>query len=129
MEAGTVTGKFNHSGFSLIELVVVLALISIIAAMVSPMVSKSVPRAKESALQENLFVLRKTLDDSYAEKGKYPATLERLVEERYLRKIPEDPVSEGEWKLVYSTTEPRGILDLHSQSKAVANDGTIYANW
>lgn len=129
MEAGTVIGNVKNRGFTLIELLVVLALVSILAAMVSPMVSKSVPRAKESALRENLFVLRKTLDDYYADKGKYPQSLEQLEEERYVRKIPVDPITEGEWDVVYSDSEPRGIVDLHSKSKAVANDGTTYESW
>jgi general secretion pathway protein G len=129
MEAGTVTGKRKFHGFTLIELLVVLALISLLAAMVAPMVGKSVPRAKESALRENLFVLRKTLDDYYADKGRYPATLQQLVDERYVRKIPVDPITSSDWGLVYSDAEPRGIVDLHSNAKAVASDGTIYESW
>lgn len=121
-------GKRNNA-FTLIELLVVLALVAVLAAMVSPMVSKSVPRAKESALKEDLFVLRKTLDDYYADKGRYPQKLEELEEERYVRKIPLDPISEGEWGLVYSGSEPRGIIDIHSKSKAIASDGTAYENW
>ena len=128
-EAGTMIGNVNKRGFTLIELLVVLALVSILAAMVSPMVSKSVPRAKESALRENLFVLRKTLDDYYADKGRYPQSLDQLEEEHYVRKIPVDPITEGEWDIVYSDSEPRGIVDLHSKSKAVANDGTTYESW
>ncbi len=129
MEAGTVTGKYNNSGFTLVELIVVLALVAVLSAMVAPMVSKSVPRAKESALRENLFVLRKTLDDFYADKGKYPVSLEQLEQERYVRKVPVDPITDSEWGLVYSDSEPRGVIDIHSKSKALASDGTSYENW
>lgn len=117
------------AGFTLIELLVVLALVAVLAAMVSPMVSKSVPRAKESALRENLFVMRKTIDDFYADKGRYPKTLEELVVERYVRKIPIDPITEGEWGLVYSDGDPRGIVDIYSKSKSFAFDGTVYEHW
>lgn len=129
MEAGTVTGRYRNRGFTLVELVVVLALVAVLSAMVAPMVSKSVPRARESALRENLFVLRKTLDDYYADKGKYPVDLKQLEEERYVRRIPVDPITDGEWGVVYSDSESRGIIDIHSKSKAVASDGTSYESW
>lgn len=127
--APIVSGKRTSRGFTLIELVVVLMLVSILAAIVAPMVGSSITRAKESALRENLYLLRKTIDDFYADKGRYPETLEQLVEQRYVRGIPRDPVSETEWALVYTKDEPRGIADIHSMSNQVSHDGSAYAEW
>lgn len=125
----TVTGNRLPRGFTLIELVVVLMLVSILAAIVAPMVGSSITRARESALRENLFQLRKTIDDFYADKGSYPETLNQLVEQRYVRSIPNDPMSESEWALVYSKNEPRGIVDIHTRSKQISHDGSAYASW
>lgn len=130
MGAGTVIGKCSKAGFTLIELLVVLALVAVLAAVVSPMVSQSVPRAKESALRENLYVLRKTIDDYYADKGKYPLKLEVLEQERYIRNIPLDPITKGEWGLVYSDSQDiKGIIDIHSTSTEIGSDGKIYESW
>ena len=124
-----MSGNRTRRGFTLIELLVVLALVSILAAIVAPMVGSSITRAKESALRENLYLLRKTIDDFYADKGRYPETLSVLVEQRYVRSIPVDPVTESEWALVYSSGEPRGIVDIHTMSEQISHDGSAYASW
>ncbi len=129
MEAITKTGSKSPGGFTLVELLVVLVLVSILAAIVAPMVGPTITRAKESALREDLFVVRKGIDDYYADKGVYPASLAVLREERYLRKIPLDPLTETQWALVFSKVEPRGVIDLHSTSEQIASDGTQYASW
>jgi general secretion pathway protein G len=125
-----MNGNRTRRGFTLIELVVVLALVSILAAIVAPMVGSSITRARESALRENLYLLRKTIDDFYADKGHYPETLNQLVEQRYVRSIPDDPVSQSNaWALTYSKGEPRGIADIHSMSEQASHDGSAYASW
>jgi len=124
-----VNGKCRITGFTLIELLVVMALVAVLASFVAPMVATSVTHAKESALRENLHLLRKTLDDYYADKGVYPVSLTQLVNEHYLRNIPEDTVTNKEWSVVYSDDTPQGIIDIHSQSDELANDGTPYASW
>jgi len=132
----SVNGKIKN-GFTLMELLVVLLLIALLASIVTPIVVKSINRAKESALRENLFILRKAIDDYYSDKGKYPESLQLLVEDRYVRIIPTDPVIDSgkEWLLLWDDsaaegeTESGGIIDLHSVSPEIASDGTAYDTW
>lgn len=127
MAVNTVIGRGR--GFTLVELLVVLLLVALLASLAAPVVGRSIEQAKESVLRENLYALRKALDDYYADKGVYPQTLVDLVENRYLRAIPMDPllVSSEQWVL------ERGgegeIVDLKSASTALARDGTRYADW
>ena len=124
-----MSGKQLQRAFTLVELLVVLMLVSILAAIVAPIVSQSIIQAKESALRENLYVIRKSIDDYYADKGHYPQRLEVLKQERYLRKLPQDPISESAWTLVMSESEQGGIIDIHSPSNLYARDGETYASW
>lgn len=128
------TGKRSgcQSGFTIMELLVVLLLIALLASVVTPIVSKSIVRAKEATLKENLFVMRKALDDYFADNARYPEQLEILVEQRYLRFIPVDPLlDKNEWNLTYTETEDAspGIIDIHSQSNQQASDGSNYNDW
>lgn len=131
----TVNGKrITQRGFTAIELLLVLAMVALIASLAMPVVSKSITRAKESALLESLQTLRKGIDDYYADNGSYPPSLETLVDKRYLRKLPEDPVSEEPWELVWRETtvagKPiRGIADIRSAAAEAANDGSPYNTW
>lgn len=123
-----------NRGFTLIEVLVVIVLISILAAVAVPVVSGSVEKAREAALKENLHVMRKSLDDYFADHGRYPEELEALVDKRYLRFIPEDPVLEPpapQWQteLTRYSDGGRGIHDIHSTSGGAANDGSHYADW
>lgn len=121
-------------GFTLIEVLVVIVLISILAAIAVPVVSGSVERAREAALKENLQVMRKSLDDYFADHGRYPANLQTLVDQRYLRFIPEDPVLDSptqkwETELTRYSDGGQGIHDIHSTSGGTATDGSRYADW
>ena len=120
-------------GFTLMELLVVLLLIALLASIVTPVVTKSITRAKESTLKENLFILRKAIDDYYADNGKYPEDLNILKEERYIRNIPKDPITEREetWEFKYSESEEgnRGVIDVHSGSPSLSRDGSLYNEW
>lgn len=139
MAPATVTGDprrpvSGQSGFTLIEILVVVMLVSILAAVAVPVVSSSVEKARESALKENLFVMRKALDDYLADQGRYPESLKRLVEARYLRYVPEDPVLEEPsvtWSLSHTeyADGTKGIHDVHSTSDKKATDGSVYADW
>lgn len=126
------TGK-PAAGFSLMELLVVLVLIALLAAVVTPVVTHSIERAKESTLKENLFVMRKAIDDYYADRGEYPASLASLVEEKYLRRIPEDPIAETrQWRLVHAEDNhggQGGIIDVRSESDKQSREGTPYNEW
>jgi general secretion pathway protein G len=129
----TVTGRATR-GHTLIELLLALFILALLAGLVAPIVTGGVHRAKESALKEDLYRMRKAIDDYYADTGAYPPELEELVRKRYLRSVPADPLTESResWRLAWSEEAddaPRGIIDLHSGSDAVDGDGIAYAEW
>ena len=125
------------SGFTLIELMVVMSLIVILASIGLTLYANSVIRAKESVLKEDLFRMRDSIDQCYADKGKYPSMLEELVSEKYLRSIPVDPftLSADTWRAIPSEPDPTnptadpGVYDVRSGSDRQALDGTNYADW
>ncbi len=124
------TGRYG--GFTLIELLVVLAIVALLLTLALPRYFGSLEKSRDTALAENLKVLRITLDRFYADKGRYPDRLEELVEERYLAGVPVDPVTESSttWVLL----EPRepdaqGIADVKSGASGQARDGRDYANF
>ncbi len=127
----------NERGFTLIELLVVVSLIVLLASIALVGYSNSVHRTREGVLKEDLFRMRDAIDQYYADKNKYPATLDELVSEKYLRAIPVDPItgSADTWQTVMSEPDPMnpsadmGIYDVKSGSDAVALDGTRYAEW
>ena len=124
----------DEGGFTFVEVMIVLVVIGILVTLATPSFTTSVHRAREAALRENLFVLRDVIDQHYADNGTYPPALEALVEKRYLRKIPKDPItgSESTWTLVPDTDEHGvevGIFDVKSGSDQAAMDGTVYNAW
>lgn len=125
------------SGFTLMEMMIVMVLIVILAGIGLSVYGNSVQRAKEATLKEDLFRMRDAIDQYYADKNKYPPTLESLVADKYLRAIPVDPFtsSADTWQTTMSeleagnvATEP-GIFDVKSGSELNGIDGTPYANW
>ncbi len=137
MERNTETGSRPCQGFTLIELLLVLFLVALLASLVTPVVTGSINRAKESALREDLQVMRKAIDDHYADHGKYPAELQELVEKRYLRKLPDDPITgkRDTWVTVRKEgpadfgAKAAGIIDVRSGSDETGSDGTAYKDW
>lgn len=122
----------RRGGFTLIELLVVLAIVALLLTIVTPRYMNSVERAKEVALKENLKVMRTSIDRFQGDKGRYPASLEELVKERYLRAIPPDPVTESVagWIVVPSDDpEVEGISDVKSGAQGQAMDGSAYTQW
>jgi general secretion pathway protein G len=124
-------------GYTLIELIIVMAIVSILIAVAVPLYTKSIARTKESLLRQNLFTLRTVIDEYTFDKKAAPQRLEDLVEEGYLRAIPIDPItgSDRTWRIrmedaltAVDQTQP-GIYDVHSGSDLRALDGTLYSEW
>ena len=115
---------------------IVVAIAGILVTLAVPSFQQSSLKAKEAALKQNLFTLRAVIDQFYADRGQYPATLETLVEEKYLRQLPVDPFTKlsTSWQEVYEEKSEdddsqAGVFDLHSGSDLVALDGTPYKEW
>jgi general secretion pathway protein G len=126
----------TESGFTIIELMIVMAIISILVAIAVPVYTRSVVRAKESVLRQNLFSLRTVIDEYTYDKAKAPQSLQDLVQEGYLRQIPFDPMTgEADWTTIQedavtsvNQTEP-GIFDVRSKSDKKSLEGTPYTEW
>ncbi|GAB2191557.1 prepilin-type N-terminal cleavage/methylation domain-containing protein [Sessilibacter sp. MAH1] len=118
-------------GFTLIELLLVLILVSLLAGLATPVVTSSIVRAKESALSENLQVIRVAIDEYYADKGIYPESEIDLVDERYLRFIPNDPMTNtNDWDWIENDdSDSYGIIDVKSSSQKISNSGLTYNEW
>ena len=124
-------------GFTLIELMVVLALITTLAAIGMNQYRNSQIYAKEAVLKEDLFRMRDAIDQYYADKGKYPSALDSLVSDGYMRKVPEDPItkSSDSWVTVPAEPDPNnpsaaaGIYDVKSGASGTALDGSNYSDW
>jgi general secretion pathway protein G len=124
-------------GFTLIELLIVLTLITILSTIGMAQYQRSVTYAREATLKEDLFRMRDAIDQYYADKNQYPSTLDALVSEGYMRKVPEDPFtkSNSTWQTVPAEPDPNnpaaeaGIYDVKSGSDQTALDGTAYAEW
>ena len=122
------------AGFTLLELMIVVTIIGILATISQPMFRNAMLQAREAALRENLYVLRDAIDKFYADTDKYPESLTDLVEKRYIRKLPKDPItgSSETWQVVYYADEKgqqAGIFDVRSGSDAVGSDGQKYSDW
>jgi prepilin-type N-terminal cleavage/methylation domain-containing protein len=123
------TRSLGSFGFTLIELLVVMAVIALLLTIALPRYFGSLDKSKEVVLTENLKVMRVTLDKFYSDKGRYPETLEELVDQKYLRSIPVDPITElnNSWVLVSSDdTDQNGIVDVKSGASGVAGDGRSF---
>jgi general secretion pathway protein G len=131
------TRACRTAGFTLIELMVVVALISVLAGMGVVIYRNSIVRTREATLKTDLFRMRDAIDQYYADKAKYPATLEALVSDGYLREIPRDPFTNSAetWQPVPAEpdagdpTADVGIYDVKSGSEETALDGSRYADW
>jgi general secretion pathway protein G len=122
-------------GFTLLELMIVISIIIILAVIVMPQYQRTVQVARESVLKDDLYQMRKMLDQYAADKGKLPQSLDDLVSEGYLREMPVDPMTEKrEWAPTTgsdpnSSEGGQGITDVHSTSSDQSTEGTPYSEW
>ena len=129
--------RTSQHGFTIIELMVVMTLIVILASMGLVQYKRSITYSKEAVLHEDLFRLRDAVDQYYADKGKYPGTLQDLVQDKYIRAIPVDPFTQStdSWRTIESEpdsnnpTASPGVYDVRSGSDQQALDGTKYSDW
>ena len=122
-----------HSGrgFTVIELLVVLAAIGLLLAVAAPRYVQHLDNARDVALKKDLHELRDAIDKFYGDQGRYPAALDELVTRRYLRAVPVDPVTQraDSWVVVSPAAQGTGVYDVHSGAKGQASDGSAYAAW
>ncbi len=119
-------------GFTLIELLVVLAILGLLLSIASPKYFRSVDASKEAVLAENLHITRAAIDHFYADRGRYPESLDELVARRYLRALPVDPLAGNvsTWAVVAPPQGLEGrIADLKSRAPGVGRNGRPYAQW
>jgi general secretion pathway protein G len=119
-------------GFTLIELLVVLAIVGTLLTLALPRYFGSVDKSKEAVLKENLYQLREAISRYHADKGKYPESLDALAADKYLRRVPLDPVTDSAvtW-IVIAPEDPQkgGVYDVKSGAQGKARDGSEFAGW
>ena len=122
----------RRAGFTLIELLVVLTILAVLLTLAVPRYFGSVDKSKEAVLRENLSQMRDAISRYYADKGKYPDTLEALATDRYLRRVPLDPITETDktW-IVVQSPDPRkgGVFDVKSGAAGKSLQGASYSEW
>ena len=121
-----------QAGFTLIEMMIVVAIISILATMAMPGFQRQLIRAKETSLRRSLFIMRDTIDQHFADHGRYPDVLQDLVDQKYIRQLPMDPFTGRADSWI--TIPPEGfaegnVYDVHSGSNKVSLDGVPYNEW
>ena len=127
----------NARGFTLIEVLIVVTLVVILAGISMPMYQNNVRRSREAVLKEDLYRMRDVIQQYYADKNKWPASLQDLVSEGYLREVPKDPFTDSAdtWVTVAADPDPSnpsaepGIEDVKSGAQGTAADGTNYSDW
>ena len=135
----------GEQGFTLLELIIVIAIVGILATIAMPALKNVPTRANEAVLKTNLHTIRDVIDQHYGDTGKYPSSLEQLVEKGYLKKVPTDPITKrtDSWVLIYEEEDPEnpgpetdrnedgqpGIVDVHSGAPGNSLDGTPYSEW
>jgi general secretion pathway protein G len=134
---GSRPGSFwREAGFTLMEMMIVIIMIGVLVSIALPNYRSARIQAREAVLKEDLYRFRDLIDQYYADKGKYPASLEALVEDGYLRKLPVDPITgAADWEVVPEEPDPNnpdqelGVYDVKSASAAPSMSGTPYNEW
>lgn len=123
---------FRRFGFTLIELLVVMTIVALLLTLALPRYFGSIDKSKEAVLKENLHQMREAISRYYADKGRYPETLDTLASDKYLRRVPIDPITESTstWQVVQpEDTQKSGVYDVKSGAPGKSKDGTEYAQW
>jgi general secretion pathway protein G len=119
-------------GFTLIELLVVMSIIAVLLTIAVPRYFKTLEHSRETVLRQDLSVMREAIDKHYGDYGQYPDSLAALVERKYIRAVPVEPISKAPdaWKVVVSEDPDHpGIRDVHSLAEGVGSDGRPYKEW
>lgn len=124
--------RSERNGFTLVELLVVMAIIAMLLSLAAPRYFGSVDKSKEAVLHQNLAMTRQALDKFFGDNGKYPDSLDDLVARKYLRSLPVDPItgSASTWTIIPPDAQDKGaVFDIKSGSPDKALDGTAYKDW
>ena len=127
-----MTGRARRRGFTLIELLVVMSIIAVLLTIAVPRYFRTLERSRETVLRQDLSVMREAIDKHFGDYGQYPDSLAALVERKYIRAVPIDPITKSAdaWQMVVSEDNDHpGIRDVHSAAEGNASDGSLYKEW
>jgi general secretion pathway protein G len=134
-QARTRRRTVGHAGFTLLELMIVISIIIILAAITLPQYQKTIMHTREAVLKEDLRSMRMLIDQFAADKGRLPQSLDELVSEHYMREVPVDPFTgQKDWAITTgddpnSSQGETGMTDVHSSSAETSSEGTAYSEW
>ena len=130
-----MTGKLKMAGFTLLELMIVISIIIVLAAITLPQYQKTIMHTREAVLKDDLRKMRSLIDQFAADKGRLPQSLDEIVSEGYIREVPLDPFTgQKDWAITTgedpnSSQGETGMTDIHSSSAEVSSEGTAYSEW
>jgi general secretion pathway protein G len=124
--------RFSIAGFTLIELLVVMTIVALLLTLALPRYFGSVDKSKEAVLKENLHQMREAISRYYADKGRYPESIDSLATDKYLRRVPLDPITDSTstWQVVQpQDAQKSGVYDVRSGAQGKGRDGSEYSQW